>query len=78
MDVARSYFMSKRKNHLPECETITLAAACRILGISKSTAAKILRNSPSDFPPTFWIGQRQFLLRHRFEEWLASKGNPQD
>jgi predicted DNA-binding transcriptional regulator AlpA len=57
----------------PEPETITLAAVCRIIGISVPTATKLLKASPTDFPAVFWIGRRRRVLRRNVETWLARK-----
>ena len=67
--------MRKRKRRPPAaCETMTLPGACRVLGISTTTATKILRETPSDLPPIFWIGGRRYLLRRQLHAWLLEKG----
>jgi hypothetical protein len=58
---------------MPECQTITLADACRVLGISLPTATKILETSPADLPPVFWLGRRRYVLRTQFQSWLDAK-----
>jgi hypothetical protein len=66
--------MSKRTTKpVLECQTLSLAQACRILGISLPTASKILARSPADLPPVFWIGRRRYVLRRQFQTWLEAK-----
>jgi hypothetical protein len=47
---------------VPECQTITLADACRVSGISLQTATEILQDVPADLPPVFWLGRRRYVL----------------
>jgi helix-turn-helix protein len=67
-------YMSKRTTKpVPECQTLSLAQASRILGISLPTATKILERSPADLPPVCWIGRRRYVLRSQFQTWLDAK-----
>jgi hypothetical protein len=51
-----------------EPELVTLAAACRKIGISPATALKL-----SDFPPIVPLGARRMIARRAVESWLAEK-----
>jgi len=67
--------MSKHCDRAPvEAATISLAQACRRVGISVNTATKLM---PEEFPEAFWLGGKRVLVRRRFEAWLAEKtGGP--
>jgi hypothetical protein len=60
--------MAAKTIHAPEI--ISLAEACRRLGISINTATKL---PPDQFLPWFWLGDKRFVGRRRFESWLAEK-----
>jgi hypothetical protein len=51
-----------------EPELVTLAKACRRIGISPATALKL-----SDFPKTVTLGARRMIARRAVERWLAEK-----
>ena len=53
--------------------TITLAGACRRIGISTATATKLLETAPEDFPRAFKIGSRRYILRRELDAWFASE-----
>jgi predicted DNA-binding transcriptional regulator AlpA len=65
--------MSKR-NEQPEF--LSLPAACRRIGISVTTAAKLASDEQADFPPVFLLGSRRMVSRRRLENWLAEKNGP--
>jgi hypothetical protein len=48
--------------------TLSLAEACRRLGVSVPTALKI-----EDFPPIISLGAKRVVGRQRFERWLEEK-----
>ncbi len=50
---------------------LSLAAACRIAGLSSHTAAKL--SKVGQFPPLARIGKRRVVSRVAFERWLAEK-----
>jgi hypothetical protein len=52
-----------------EPEFITLASACRRMGISVQAAVKL----PADQLPWCWIGARRYTPRRKFERFLAVK-----
>jgi hypothetical protein len=63
--------MSKSCNRVPiEAATISLAQACRRVGISVNTTIKLM---PEKFPEAFWLGGKRVVARRRFEMWLAEK-----
>lgn len=67
--------MTNHKELQPE--TITLAGACRRIGISVPTATKLLETTPEDFPRAFKIGHRRYVLRRELDAWFARKtGEP--
>lgn len=62
--------MAKPRDNYPEPEIISLAEACRRLGISIATASKL---PPEEFPASFWLGGKRLIGRRRLESWLAEK-----
>ena len=53
--------MSKPCDRVPvEAATISLAQACRRVGISVNTATKLM---PEEFPEAFWLGGKRVLVR---------------
>jgi hypothetical protein len=57
-------------------EFLSLPAACRRIGVSVTTAAKLASDEQADFPPVFWLGRRRVVSRKRLEHWLAEKNGP--
>jgi hypothetical protein len=51
-------------------ELITLAEACRRVGITPATAVRLM---PDYFPQATWLGQKRVVSRRHFEAWLAQK-----
>ena len=62
--------MSKPMNKTAEPEIISLAEACRRVGICARTGSKL---PPEEFPGWFWLGGKRVIARRRFESWLAEK-----
>jgi predicted DNA-binding transcriptional regulator AlpA len=52
-------------------ELITLAAACRRVGIAPATAVRLMPSG--EFPESTWLGVKRVVARRRFETWLAEK-----
>jgi len=66
--------MSKTcKRKVVQAETISLALACRRVGISVPTAIKLM---PEEFPEAFWLGGKRVIGRQRFDAWLAQRIGP--
>jgi predicted DNA-binding transcriptional regulator AlpA len=63
-------FMVKIGDELRQAEIITLAEACRRVGISIPTALKLM---PKEFPEAFWLGGKRVIARRRLDAWVAEK-----
>ena len=66
--------MANRERRRPkEGAAVTLAEACRQIGISVPGAETILSKSPHDLPPTFKLGHRRFVMREHLQAWLDAR-----
>jgi hypothetical protein len=70
--------MVKIGDELRQAEIITLAEACRHVGISVPTALKLL---PKEYPEAFWLGGKRviavgglmFGLPKRWAPWICPR-----
>jgi hypothetical protein len=68
---------SKAQRAISQPAMMTLAAACRRVGISVATAVKLLEGPEGGFPPAFCIGGRRYVSPRLPEAWLAAKTGKQ-
>jgi hypothetical protein len=54
-------------------EFISLARACRRVGISVQAAVKLSEGAKGEFPPYQWLGMKRMVPRRRFEAWLSER-----
>ena len=58
----------------PTLGHIGIAAACRLLRVSRPTLEKLIGDKDENFPVVFSIGARRYMRLAALQRWVDSKG----